>query len=639
VLVVEDLELRALLLLLADRQIYEGSTVERALHGGAGTRRLLALTLARLEDPRGRSALERLLFDEAIEVRRSAVFALGKLRSALSEASLLRMATDPDRRTGALAVASLARIGVPLQAVVERLRGLPPEEVEARLLPDLHLFSQGPLFADAQLESVAVLGVESTDGWLRGRALFALTLRPRSDSRELLLRLLSDSQPRVRSLAALALGEGGLGSDLPALRLTAADSDSRVVVSALLSASAIVTRGESAAPEDWKPLLLELFDDSRPTVRVAALRSSARWLLDEELGRHLASQARQGSVADRLAALASLVEGSDPRAPDLLVTAALDDSPLLRAAAAREGAGRLRETLRADLEGDPVPMVRQAAFESRFAGSEPSPAALQTWLQDPDGGVRAALFQWLEKHPILDVETLVGAFSGPGRDILQLSLLAVDALVARALAEPTERGTIVAVLERLSEARGFLVRRQAGNGLDRLGREAPPPGHVDTVRQLGIYRDVVRRTTVVRRVRVDTSRGSFEIELDCPSIPVLCLHFVQLADQGFYRDLVFHRAEPGASITGGDPRGDGWGGPGFRVRDEVTPARLAVGSVLLSRRQLHTGGSQFSILFRESPSLEGDYTVIGRVVDGLEVATELVVGDHIQDMREIPVPN
>ena len=636
VLRVEDLELRSLLLLLSDRQIYEGSTVDRALEGVTATRRLLALTLARLEDPRGRPALELLLFDDTVEVRRLAVFALGRLRSEESKAALLQMAVDGDRRTGELAVASLAAIGVPLLKVLDRLQSLPPEEVEARLLPDLHLFSEGSPFADAQREAVAALGAKAADGWLRGRAVYALTLRPRSESRQLLLGLLDDSEPWVRSLAAGALGEVGLGRDLPALRRVALDSDSRVAVAALRSGSAILARGEAAAPQEWRPLLLELFEDDRPTVRVAALRCSAQWLLDDELGRHLARRAKDASDAERLAALTALVEGSDPRAPDLLVNAALDESPLLRAAAARLGDGRLRDTLREDLEQDPVPMVRQAAFESRMSGSAPDLGALQTWIEDSDGGVRAALFRWLEKNPILGVETLVAALSGPGREVLQLSLLAVDALVARALAKPTERGTIVAVLERLSEARDFLVRLQAGAGLGRLGRPVPSPGQADSLRALWIYRDVVRRTAAARRVEVETNRGSFVVSLDCPATPLTCLHFVQLAEQGFYRGLHFHRVVPGLLVEGGDPRGDGWGGPGFRVRDEVTPRRLTAGSLILSRRQPHTAGSQFSILLQESPSLEGDYTIIGRIIDGLEIASELVVGDRIVDMREIP---
>jgi cyclophilin family peptidyl-prolyl cis-trans isomerase len=124
--------------------------------------------------------------------------------------------------------------------------------------------------------------------------------------------------------------------------------------------------------------------------------------------------------------------------------------------------------------------------------------------------------------------------------------------------------------------------------------------------------------------------------LRCSQAPLTCLHFVQLAEQGFYDQLLFHRVLPAALAESGDPRGDGWGGPGYRVRDEPSPSRIGPGSVLMSRSQPHSAGSRFFVVLEERPDLEGHFTVIGRVIGGLDVVSEIALGDQILSIVEIP---
>lgn len=635
VLGIEDLDQKATLILLADRLLYERLTVERALQSGPATRRLLALTLARVGDVRGLPVLARLLSDPDARVRRAAAFALGQIPARSSKQPLLRACLDSDRETGALAVGSLARIRVPLGDVLARLRDLPAEEVEARLLPDLHRFSSSRLFADAEREAVARLGIEAGDAWLRGRAAYALSRNPRPDLRTQFVELLHDSDPWVRTLAIRGLGATGSSGELPALREALLDSDGRVVVSALQAVDRILARGQVAAPADWRSSLLSLFEDPRAAVRVVALETSARWLLDEEIGTRLAERATAGELDERRAAMGGLVQGGDPRGAGVVAAAATDADPRLRAAAGRFGGHLLSDSLLAKLESDSVPIVRQSLFEAQLAWGTDVELVLQKMMGDPDGGVRAAALRWLIDHPLLPVEALGPIIAGPGREVLELTLNAIDALVARAEEEPLERGTIVALLERLAEASDYLIRQQAAAGLGRLEQVIPEVGPVRTLRQVAIYRDVIQRTTAQRSVQVQTSRGSFVIDVDCPETPLTCLHFLELANQGFYRGLTFYRVVPGSRVEAGDPRGDGWGGPGFRIRDEVTPRRLQVGSVVMNRTTPHAAGSRFSILLEERPDLEGEYTAFGRVVAGLEVVAQIREGDIIESMREI----
>ena len=631
---VPDLELRASLLLLADRLLYEPFTVGQALQAWTETRRLLALTLGRLQDDRGLDALEELLLDPEPEVRRAAVFALGRLPSRRSQSALLRALTDTDTQTAARSAGSLARLGVPLAEVAERLSTLDPEEATARLAPDLYLYASNSPVDEALRRAIAQRALFSSDAWLRGRAVYSLNLRPSAVDRELLLGLLDDPEARVRLLAARGLGAVGLAGDLERLRASAANSDSGVAVAALLAGKRIVDRGEAAAPLAWHGLLLDLMADRRTPVRLAAVRSMASWLLDDELGSALERLAAAGDIAERCAALAALVEGGDPRAASALSRGAIDPSPFVRLTAARAGPRWLPSELAVALQADTVPAVRQALSEARLREDAGDLQALETLLSDVDGGVRAAGLRWLVRYPVMPVETVAAALSGPGRGILDLSLLAVDSLVARARVEPGERGTIVAVLERLSVARDYLVRRRAIEGLIALEREAPPVGQVSTRREIAVYREIVLRTDGRPRVEVETSRGSFTIEFDCPTSPLSCLHFLELAGQGFYRGLPFYAVSV-SEVESGDPRSDGWGGPGFRVRDEASGSRFLAGSLSLVRLVPHTAGSRFFITLEEQPGREGDFTPLGRVVKGLEVLSEIRVGDVVVAMRVV----
>jgi len=240
----------------------------------------------------------------------------------------------------------------------------------------------------------------------------------------------------------------------------------------------------------------------------------------------------------------------------------------------------------------------------------------------------------LVDNPIQPLETLATLLSGPGRDVLQLTLAAVDALVARALAEPSERGTIVRVLESLARAQDYVVRRHAIEGLGRFDQPQPEVGQASSLRHPEIYRDIVRRTEAKRTLRMRTNRGELVLEIDCPRTPLTCFHVAQLADQGFYDGLLFHRATA-AVLELGDPRGDGWGGPGFRLRDEVTPQRLLKGSLVMARRQPHTAGSRFLLLLQDRPDMEGEYTRFGRVIGGAEVLERIGLGDRVESIREI----
>lgn len=128
---------------------------------------------------------------------------------------------------------------------------------------------------------------------------------------------------------------------------------------------------------------------------------------------------------------------------------------------------------------------------------------------------------------------------------------------------------------------------------------------------------------VANRIAVfDTSMGEFEIELFDDKTPITTGNFIKLAEEDFYDGVIFHRVIDGFMIQGGDPTGTGMGGPGYTIEDEFTPELKHDGEGIVSMANTgrpHTGGSQFFITLAATPWLDGQHTVFGRVVKGMEV--------------------
>lgn len=124
-----------------------------------------------------------------------------------------------------------------------------------------------------------------------------------------------------------------------------------------------------------------------------------------------------------------------------------------------------------------------------------------------------------------------------------------------------------------------------------------------------------------------TSQGDIVVELDPEGAPLATNNLVNLARDGFYDQVTFHRVIEGFVIQGGDPSGTGAGGPGYRFEDELEPAQELVaaeggyprGTLAMANAGPDTNGSQFFIAHGEVVELAPDYTVFGEVVDGIEV--------------------
>lgn len=137
-----------------------------------------------------------------------------------------------------------------------------------------------------------------------------------------------------------------------------------------------------------------------------------------------------------------------------------------------------------------------------------------------------------------------------------------------------------------------------------------------------------------RHAIIKTSKGVIEAELYGKDAPLTVANFVKLAQAHFYDGLTFHRVEPGFVIQGGDPNGDGSGGPGYNIKLEIAKnLRHVEGALAMARtNEPDTAGSQFYITLAKTPSLDDSYAVFGKVVKGLDVTKKIAIGDKIEKM-------
>jgi peptidyl-prolyl cis-trans isomerase B (cyclophilin B) len=132
-------------------------------------------------------------------------------------------------------------------------------------------------------------------------------------------------------------------------------------------------------------------------------------------------------------------------------------------------------------------------------------------------------------------------------------------------------------------------------------------------------------------VTVTTNQGSIKIELYPEVAPNTVNNFISLVKKGFYNNTIFHRVIPGFMIQGGDPDGTGMGGPGYSIKGEFSSNNFkndlkhsrAVISMARSMSP-NSAGSQFFIMVKDAPHLDGQYAAFGKVIEGMETADKIV---------------
>ena len=167
----------------------------------------------------------------------------------------------------------------------------------------------------------------------------------------------------------------------------------------------------------------------------------------------------------------------------------------------------------------------------------------------------------------------------------------------------------------------------AGSAVDPASAQSPTPKAAKGGKK-------VKQTAVITMEK----GGEIRVEFFPEDAPKTVENFVTLAKKGFYDGITFHRVEPGFVVQGGDPKGDGTGGPGYTIKDEFNKQKHVRGVMAMARTQApNSAGSQFYITLAPAHFLDGKYTVFGHVVSGMDVVDKIRVGDKMKSVKIIEV--
>ncbi|HKP71831.1 MAG TPA: peptidylprolyl isomerase, partial [Pyrinomonadaceae bacterium] len=254
-------------------------------------------------------------------------------------------------------------------------------------------------------------------------------------------------------------------------------------------------------------------------------------------------------------------------------------------------------------------------------------------LKSDDVIARATAADILSELPP-DADTsraLIEALPGSLKDEVNDAALSI----LGALSKQQGAEAAAAVQSALDATTDYLVRRRAADILRERSGGGSAARRVETVNTRNHREDYERAAARIgKQVRavVSTDKGSFTIELLPAEAPLTVDNFVQLARRNYFNGVLFHRVVPNFVIQGGDPRGDGNGGPGYQIRCEINEVPYGRGAIGMALSGKDTGGSQWFVTHSPQPHLDGGYTVFARVVEGMETVDRITRGDRIRSV-------
>jgi len=617
----------------------------------ARVRRRAALAIGRVGLPAGVAPLVAKLQDPDAEVRAMVAFSLGLLGDGAAVDPLVGALGDPNALVKGRAAHALGLIGpekaakaaTPIGAMVKALVdggaiGTAPADDEPKLSPEAEAVRRG-LMALTSLKSYDGLAAAVLDAQGRPRTGWwpvAAALSRIGDDRAVpaLIELASSPSPYAAGYAVRGLGERKATSATATL-LPLLDANRQVHPQ--VRVSAVRVAGQLRERRAIAPLLALLRQKGVSQGLELEILASLGALEADEAEDDLIDRLTVRSPFIRAAALRALarvdalsfttvLSGLDPDG-DWRVRAALADA---LTTLSPENATPMLERLLNDKDARVLPAVLRAWSTLKLPGLEKH---LTTALTRDDIGIRteAASIAGAQKIASLR-EPLLAAYqrsksdsSDDARWAALTALAAIDPAGARASMEETLADRDWAM--RLRAARWLVAQDATSDALTRI-RPAPVSAAPD------LY--AAPRLTgppYSPQVYIETAKGTVQLQMAVLDAPLTVENFVTLARKGYFDGLQIHRMVPAFVVQDGDPRGDGSGGPGYSIRDELNDLPYHRGTLGMALAGPDTGGSQWFITHAPQPHLEGRYTVFGQVVSGMEVVDQLEVGDTITRIR------
>ena len=609
-------------------------------------RRRAALAVGRVGLPEGIPPLAALLTsDTDSDVRQITAFALGLIGDVAAAAPLTQALADTAPLVRGRGAEALGQIGAKDAALA--IAKLAAEYVTNPAVTSMAPDEEGwPAAAEAEAFKLALFALVRLGAYEPLASVVAPGDRPVSNWWPIAFALQRINDPRAApALKVLVQGSGkytvafaarGLGAakDQSAVQTLLPLLDPKRPIEVIVSAARACAQLEASAAVE--PLIRLAQDvNSHPNVRLEAvtalgtLRAEAALPLVQDLMTDAwpvmrIAATRAAAAIDRETFL--IVLASLPEDRDWTVRAAM--AGILADMPAEVAVDRIRALL-----ADSDKRVWPAALRALVQLKAPDAATIVLErLEDPDFAVRAA------------AAGLVGTLKPEGgaaalHQAYQTGLpdVAYDARAA-AIGGLASYGAVeaTATLKAALEDKEWAVRLRAAELLVRL---EPAVDHRLAIRPVpgsapAAYDDpslIAPQNSP--HVFIETAKGTIEFELAVLDAPQTARNFMVLARKGFFNGLMIHRVVPNFVVQDGDSRGDGQGGPGYTIRDELNERPFLRGTVGMALSWKDTGGSQFFITHSPQPHLDARYTAFGHVVNGMEVVDRIQQGDLIDRVR------
>ena len=642
--------------------------------------RILAAEDARQWQP---ELFERSLLAPDSIVQRTAALAAGRIGDYRATPLLLRALEEPDTtvRVAAAFGLGLLRDTAAVQPLIGRLTGLPPLDavtaVEAiTALAKIGGGNAGDFFSGVLQGKVALSQIDAAPAtnqillevWRLDTVAPATALLPFAD----------DTAPDVRWRAIYSLGRLRAPEASNQLLAALRAQDPLIQAAAARALTRAYAQAAKVAPSSMAAVLVRAVDSDNPGVRINALRSVGTYR-DSTLASRVVSRLDDPNPNVRVQAAATLGElgGSQARAAlqrafkgrgifafrrEALLGLARTDSAAFTSAAppwrssadwreratAAEGWALAGATgapwFTADKEGRVVAAGLQAWLTAVEGPNRALVDAARRLLTHPDAAVRSVAADALTRAADPgDLTALAAMYGRSARDSFpDAALSALNAIVAIEKRGPAARARVEReFLDVVPHPSNYLLRRWAEANWPEAVERWGPAHPIATGRTLQDYRYLARRfitapDSLTRpHVLIETEqRGTLEVELLGPDAPLTVANFLRLADRRFFDGHRWHRVVPNFVVQDGDPRGDGFGGPGGAIRDEINRVKYGLKPMLgMALSGPDTGSSQWFITLGPQPHLDGTYTLFGRVVGNTVALTRITQGDVIRTVR------
>jgi len=470
---------------------------------------------------------------------------------------------------------------------------------------------------------------------VRIAALYSLVRLGINEPSDLYAEWLPDSDPFVRSLAIRGLGLAKDDSKTYLVAVGLNDRDNNVVSQSISSLTSI---GSAKAVEY---LAARFADETDEKLRVQFIESFTP-LKDPAFVPELESEIDTTSSENiKAAGIIYLATVQGPESFPKIDSAILTGSASVRAAAAQAlgeiGGDYVKPRLTALFKDSSV-QVRSAAFDA-LCTVDPVNADyyIKTALDDSDF---VPVCQAIEKIGKLKNRTylprllsLIKEHRDGNVDIKRAIVSAVGEFIDSANVDTLAEN----ILNHGLLDKEYLVSRDAALIYkDKLNMDKfayiTKPGGLISKREIKAF---ITEYETNPKALLHTYKGDIELELYVDVAPLTVYNFIKLAKAGFYNNLSFHRVVPGFVVQGGDPHGDGWGGPGYYIRCEYSNLPFERGTLGIATSGKDSGGSQFFIMLGRHPHLDAQYTLFGKVTKGMDLVDKIVIGDKIKSIEVI----